>query len=1695
MPIQVAPKLSDVNPQNSTSPRFDLFILNLTPSASYSSNALFWHANWGAAGLAYFEKEAVAHVTFSSGSWADYGISVVSNITDNEISVAPVPDEFFIGASAGTSNLYPPPSNESPQPQGSQLFQDDIDAGQSVTIPRNAVWLNLNVQYNASVLGPGSVTGTNTDAGTVSYATIGTYESPGYFEVTSGGTADAILIADASNDRIDVGGSITSAVVEAGSIQTLYGSGSLSVIQSLAIEYVEAGAVSELTQVLSGAIEVVSSGGIASAFTVSSGGLVELAYGALATQGVVLSGGLAEIAATISTSITLLTAQAQSATLISGVTLSSGGLIEYDGLNIVSGGVAVDPLGGLVIGATINAGAVLRGGGVLEGYVSVEGSVSGVVFGSAVAQDQFAELDVGGTLTSVTATAGEVVIEAGASVNALTVASGAFAIVSSGAITSAVQVQSGGSLLFDTVSGNTQDVIGSGGTVVFASATAGSGSIFPTAGRISSDTTISGITLKSGSVVQYEQLSASGGGTPILVSGTNLSGLTVAAGTTVSETSGTDIASAAVSSGGLFQIASGSEVEAGLTVYFGGQMSGAGTFLGSGTVAGTVTSLSLTLGDDAPPFLEIISGGAARSISVLAGTLQLDGGSTASGDRVGGSVSTEFVQNELLESGAFDSAAVISSGGTLIVLSGGSEAGAVVSSGGAVIVSSGGQIGATTILSGGDITFAGYTVSSGGTLPAEGIVTSVFVISGVTLQSGALVVYDQVTINPGPVVSLTSSQILNDVNVQGTVVGGEIDGLSYLSFHLSGATIGSSVTPMAGVTQGASLEIEPNGSASNILLASGETSVQIDNGATATGVTVNSGAVLNVAGVASAVYIDQGGYEGINDEGSEFEGTSFNTIVSNGGAATIFAHGSAISAVILSGGEITVSCGGYDLVDAVSQGGVLEVLSGANESYLTVGGGGTAVISAGAAVSSSTVMSGGSLDISEVISTAALLVGDGVVQHVTFISGATVSSGGVIDYDGLEILSGGTGSLGFGQSLCTVLVSAGGALTGGGSILGADDIAGSISGIGLGVIVGPTAEAADVELFAGGTASSVVVIAGELQVDVQSIAVGTLLSAMDGGENVAGLAIRTLVYSGSTDRILAGGLGSNAVVSVGGQQDVCSGGVANGTVVDSGGLEVLSSGAIVSGVVVSSGGIVELEAVVSGIAGLPFSGAVSSTTVVGGVTVLSGGIIDYEGAVATSGATLTVSAGSIGFGLTIAQGASLSGPGDVVENNYAAGAVVNVTIGSSAGATPGLYGELELQSGATASALKVQDGELVVDEGATASGISLLSSILSDVEASVYGSASGVSVQSGASNEVQSGGFTTGDLISAGGVEYVALGGSVAGTTISSGGLEVLYTGATASGLTVLSGGAVDFVETIATSISLPSTMTVASSLVMSGVTISSGGLVEYTGATVVSGGVLTLSSSASLANVDVAFGGELVGAGSITGENYVAGFLSGVAVGVASGLGASAGDLEIQFGGFGSSLTVQAGEVVVDTGASAQGISLGASTEDDVYGATTSTVVSSGAIEFVAGGGTAVGTIVSSGGEQMVASGGVVSGTSVRSGGLESLALGAAALGVTVVSGRTLAVEAVISGSSGLPVGGPVTSVTTISGVKLFVGGQIDYTGYLVASGASLNLSSGSVASNVIELSGGTLSGVGVLGDGGHRGRARQRLEAWGGL
>jgi autotransporter passenger strand-loop-strand repeat protein len=400
--------------------------------------------------------------------------------------------------------------------------------------------------------------------------------------------------------------------------------------------------------------------------------------------------------------------------------------------------------------------------------------------------------------------------------------------------------------------------------------------------------------------------------------------------------------------------------------------------------------------------------------------------------------------------------------------------------------------------------------------------------------------------------------------------------------------------------------------------------------------------------------------------------------------------------------------------------------------------------------------------------------------------------------------------------------------------------------------------------------------------------------------------------------------------------------------------------------------------------------------------------------------------------------------------------------------------------------------DYVATPGNPVSGVTLSSG--DTLVVSSGGSANVDTLLTGASGTVSASGQAVGDRVDGGELLFLA-GGSAANLQIDSGDAAVQQ-GADVNGV-VVDGGSGLFVSGTAENVTVTGVLglTVAQGGVVSGGSLAAGGSALVEGAKV---DLLTVSSGGQIIISDggVASGTTIMSGGTFVIQNTGSGFgtlvLSGVTAtveGVASGTMVASGGIE----------SLDADGIAVGTVISSGG-------EQDVFDArTSSTMIQAGGLQMVSDDGVASGTIVSAGGI-LSANAGVTSGVVLLLGGAEQVGEGdtddsATTYGTVVGSGAVeiLSTGGTASGtilqSGGLIVleGGTATGIVNEGG-QVVSAGVLDFdalTGYhylgLTTTGDVIGsaetqtvFGNGGVASNSVLLSGGAqfvISGGNGLG------------------
>ncbi|NHN89222.1 Hint domain-containing protein [Acetobacter conturbans] len=249
-----------------------------------------------------------------------------------------------------------------------------------------------------------------------------------------------------------------------------------------------------------------------------------------------------------------------------------------------------------------------------------------------------------------------------------------------------------------------------------------------------------------------------------------------------------------------------------------------------------------------------------------------------------------------------------------------------------------------------------------------------------------------------------------------------------------------------------------------------------------------------------------------------------------------------------------------------------------------------------------------------------------------------------------------------------------------------------------------------------------------------------------------------------------------------------------------------------------------------------------------------------------------------------------------------------------------------------------------------------------------------------------------------------------------------------------------DFTGPGATSV----TTSVASAIIENGAktTVSSGGVISAV--TVMSGGFLYVGKQAETTD----------GVGS-------QGIVSG-------GIVSSGGVLTLYAGGLVENVEVQAGMVLVSSGAVASSLMLDSGVTEMVYGVDSGAILTSTVTQTIYSHGSAVGATVESGGVQNVNQGGSAISTTVIGGGSNDIGDG----GQTVADGGYASHTTITNyGNQDIQQGGSATDTTVVSGGTQIIEGGASATNTTVSSGGIIQVSdNGSLTGATVE-SGGVLS------------------------
>ncbi|MFT9026806.1 Hint domain-containing protein [Acetobacter indonesiensis] len=470
---------------------------------------------------------------------------------------------------------------------------------------------------------------------------------------------------------------------------------------------------------------------------------------------------------------------------------------------------------------------------------------------------------------------------------------------------------------------------------------------------------------------------------------------------------------------------------------------------------------------------------------------------------------------------------------------------------------------------------------------------------------------------------------------------------------------------------------------------------------------------------------------------------------------------------------------------------------------------------------------------------------------------------------------------------------------------------------------------------------------------------------------------------------------------------------------------------------------------------------------------------------------------------TVSQGATVSNVSLAVDGGFAATVIaesgatlVNATVASGTTLSGG--------SGVTLSGLITDRG--TVSGGTLASGTKLDAST---------GSASDITIGSGASAFVDNGGDIRNTAVKSGGLLQAGQDGSYSGNTVVSAGGSVLNgevkgtlvlsNGASATGLWVDAGGFVSANNVALSGITHARAGTVSGGVINSGATIAVDGSGVTSGLTVNSGGVetladqgvsdsTTLNSGATLngnggtltgtttvnsgatlsATSSTIMSGSVNDAGKVIGGTVVAGAnLNVLATGVASNTIASSGSIWVSGGkAFDITVTGSGAGGSATAGGVVSGLTL---TSNGQYIAAQGGTVNGGTVSgpqaylFASSGGTVNGLTVSSSGQIIVDSGSVVTSNTVGNGG-HYFVLGGT-LDSSTTNVFTSGADIKITSNSTLGTHGAVNNFTVNSGVALRIQDSATGSNVTVGNGGTERVFDGGTTTNGTILSGGTLT------------------------
>ena len=794
---------------------------------------------------------------------------------------------------------------------GSHYTIANISAGAVVNGGSTYGWSVINVTGSVSNF---SANGNNTSGDGIQVKNGGNVinadvQAGGYLVVSKGGNASGGTIETSGNALIS------------GATSNLYISGGSAVIFT--------GGQGDDTHVENGGHLTISSGGIASNSVIEDTG----------TETVELNG---------------------SAT---GTTVSTGGLFYVSGSASATkliGGYEEVYSGGVENGATATSGGhlIVDSQGVASS-ISIQGSGS------------YLEAKSGGTIVSGTVGTNAIyAVDSGATASAVTVENTGAGYVHGTSVSGAVQ--SGGNLYVD---GTAEDT-----TVIGLEQLTGSGS--ETGAQVFS----SGSLVASGANSQVISSTVEDGGTITLLSGTSGSNNIANDSGKITISSGATTRNDTINSGGK-EYVYGSSVSA--------MVSGSGAWIG--TESGGVTS-GATINADA--VAEVQSGGKNNSTIINGGSEAVDeGGSTYNTDINSG--------NQIVSAGGSANATTVSGISAYQFVSGDNAiaSGTVVHDGGQTSVGSGGTLISATLDGTASGVHEGYAVVlSGGTVSG----TTINTLGHQEIQSGGVAsntvnnAYEEVKVG-GSSINPTVNAGGNET-VEGVVSGATVNssggmylnsGGSSINAHIVGGTevvSSGAFDSGAQLSSGASLLVSGGASASGVSATDPNTWIDVYSDAKLSGATITNSAGIGVenGGTATAVTLESGANAYVN-------GTNISGIVSGGGILNVLSTGVASGSTINSGGILNVDSGGtLSGITTLASGGLATLYPNAGGTIVIDGTDNTGVVISGLADNTSdttvsTVFSsfdGTSGGDSDGIELAGLKAAD--ITSVTYPTGDTV---------------------------------------------------------------------------------------------------------------------------------------------------------------------------------------------------------------------------------------------------------------------------------------------------------------------------------------------------------------------------------------------------------------------------------------------------------------------------------------------------------------------------------------------------------------------------------------------------------------------------------------------------------------------------------------------------------------------------------